>query len=59
MGPRILTIAYDVLRDRREYREPTAAYLDEQRRVRARGRALDQLRQLGYEVTLTPQEPAA
>ncbi len=40
-------------------REPTTSYLDEQRRVRARSRALDQLRQLGYEVTLTPTEPAA
>ncbi len=56
---RLLMIAYHVLRNRQEYREPTVAYLDEQRRVRARRRALDQLRQLGYEVTLTPTEPAA
>ena len=59
VGHRILTIAYHVLRDRQEYREPAVSYLDEQRRLRARSRALDQLRQLGYEVTLTPKEPAA
>ena len=59
VGHRLLTIAYYVLRDRQEYREPTTSSLDEQRRVRARRRALDQLRQLGYEVSLTPTEPAA
>ena len=59
VGHRLLTIAYYVLRDRQEYREPTTSYLDEQRRVRARRRALDQLRQLGYEVSLAPTEPAA
>jgi transposase len=59
VGHRLLTIAYHVLRDRQEYREPAVASLDEQRRLRARRRALDQLRQLGYEVTLTPTEPAA
>ncbi len=59
VGHRLLTIAYHVLRDRQEYREPAVASLDEQRRGRARRRALDQLRQLGYEVTLTPTEPAA
>lgn len=59
LGHRILTIANYVLRDRQDYREPSVASLDEQRRLRARRRALDQLRQLGYEVTLTPTEPAA
>ena len=59
VGHRILVIAYHVLRDRQEYREPTPLALDEHRRHRARNRAVDQLRQLGYEVTLTPKEDAA
>ena len=59
VGHRLLTIAYHVPRNREEYQEPSTASLDEQRRLRARHRALDQLRQLGYEVTLTPTEPAA
>jgi transposase len=59
VGHRILVIAYHVLRDRQEYREPTPLALDEHRRHRARNRAIDQLRQLGFEVTLTPKEDAA
>jgi len=59
VGHRILVIAYHVLRDRQEYCEPTPLALDEHRRLRARNRALDQLRQLGFEVTLTPKEDAA
>jgi transposase len=59
IGHRILVIAYHVLRDRQEYREPTPLALDEHRRHRARNRAVDQLRQLGFEVTLTPKEDAA
>jgi transposase len=59
IGHRILVIAYHVLRDRQEYREPAPLALDEHRRLRARNRALDQLRQLGFEVTLTPKEDAA
>jgi transposase len=59
VGHRILVIAYHALRDRQEYREPTPVALDEHRRHRARNRAVDQLRQLGFEVTLTPKEDAA
>ena len=59
VGHRILTIAYHVLRDGRAYREPTPLALDEHRRRRARTRAVDQLRQLGFEVILTPKEAAA
>ena len=58
-GHRILVIAYHVLRDRREDHEPTPLALDEHRRLRARNRALDQLRQLGFAVTLTPKAGAA
>ena len=59
VGHRILVIAYHVLRDRQEYCEPTPLALDEHRRRRAHDRAIDQLRQLGFEVTLTPKEAAA
>ena len=59
IGHRILVIAYHVLRDQQEYREPIPLALDEQRRRRARNRAVDQLRQLGFAVTLTPKEDAA
>jgi hypothetical protein len=48
-------IAFHVLRDHQEYHEPSLLALDEHRRTRA----LDQLRQLGFEVTLTPKEDAA
>jgi hypothetical protein len=56
---RILIIAYHALRDRQEYREPTPLALDEHRQLRARNRAIDQLRQLGFAVTFTPKEDAA
>src|SRR3954468_5868872 len=59
VGHRILVIAYHVLSDQQEYREPTSLALDEHRQLRARNRAVDQLRQLGFEVTLTPKEDAA
>ncbi len=59
VGHCILVIAYHVLRDRREYHEPTPLALDEHRRLRARNRALDQLRQRGFAVTLTPKAGAA
>jgi len=59
VGHRSLVIAYHVLRDRQAYREPTPLALDEHRRHRARNRAVDQLRQLGFAVTLTPKEDAA
>ena len=59
VGHRILTIAYYVLARGECYREAPPADLDERRRLRARTRAVDQLRQLGFEVTLTPKQPAA
>jgi len=33
--------------------------LDEHRRARVQRRALDQLKALGYDVTITPKAPAA
>jgi hypothetical protein len=41
------------------YREPVLLAIDERRRAQVQHRALAQLQALGYEVTLTPKEPAA
>ena len=55
----ILVIIYHLLRDKETYHEPDLAYLDERRRLRVQHRALDQLRALGFDVTIAPQVPAA
>jgi transposase len=59
VGHRLLIIVYRVLRYGQHYREPTATDLDQRRRRRARDRAIDQLRQLGYDVAVTPKPAAA
>jgi transposase len=59
VGHQILITAYYVLRDQVEYHEPDPGELDAKRRERAQARAVEQLRQLGFEVTLTPKHPAA
>ncbi len=59
VGHQILITAYHLLRRQEDYTEVTPAALDERRRARARLRAVAQLRQLGFEVTLTPKEAAA
>jgi transposase len=59
VGHHILLIVYHVLQRREEYQEVAPAALDERRRAQARQRAVSQLRHLGFEVTLTPHEPAA
>ena len=59
VGHRILLIAYRLLLHREDYREAAPADLDERRRAQARLRAVQQLRQLGYDVTLTAKEAAA
>jgi len=59
VGHRILIIAYYVLRDEETYCEPMLPHLDERRQQRARDRAINQLHQLGFEVTLIPKQPAA
>ena len=59
VGHRLLIIVYRVLRHGQSYQEPTPNDLDQRRRRRARDRALDQLRQLGYDVTVTPKSAAA
>ena len=59
VGHQILVTAYYLLRRQQDYNEVTPAALDERRRIQARLRAVQQLRQLGFEVTLTPSEAAA
>jgi transposase len=59
VGHRLLIIVYHVLRHGQCYQEPTSTDLDQRRRRRARDRAIDQLRHLGYDVTVTPMPAAA
>ena len=59
VGHQILITAYHLLRRQEDYTEVTPAALDERRRAQARLRAVQQLRQLGFEVTLTPKEAVA
>jgi transposase len=58
VGHRLLIIVYHVLRHGQSYQEPTPTDLD-QRRRRTRDRAIHQLRQLGYDVAVTPKQAAA
>jgi hypothetical protein len=58
VGHQLLITAYH-LRRQEDYTEVTPAALDERRRAQARLRAVQQLRQLGFEVTLTPKEAVA
>jgi len=59
VGHQILVTAYHMLRRQEDYTEAAPAALDERRRAQTRLRAVNQLRQLGFEVTLTPKEAAA
>jgi transposase len=59
VGHRLLIIVYHVLRHGQSYQEPTPTDLDQRRRRHARDRAIHQLRQLGYDVTVTPMPSAA
>jgi transposase len=54
VGHTLLCLVYALLADGEVYREPGPGYLDERQRRRVEQRALDQLRALGYAVTLTP-----
>jgi transposase len=59
VGHRLLVIVYHVLRHGQSYQEPTPTDLDRRRRRRARDHAIDQLRRLGYDITVTPKPAAA
>jgi transposase len=54
----ILVILYHLLRDKDTYHEPDLTSLDDRRRLRVQQRALDQLRALGFDVTIAPKVPA-
>lgn len=59
VGHHLLVAVYYVLRDQVAYHEPTPDDLAAKRRERTQARAVEQLRQLGFAVTLTPKQPAA
>ena len=59
VGHQILVMAYYLLHRQEDYSEVTSTALDERRRNQARLRAVQQLRQLGFEVTLAPTAAAA
>jgi transposase len=59
VGHTLLCLVYALLADGEVYREPGPGYLDERHRRRVEQRALDRLRALGYEVTLTPARQEA
>ncbi len=59
VGHSILVIAYHLLTHKEDYHDLGPTYLDDRRRVRLERRAVDQLQALGYEVTLSPKQPAA
>lgn len=54
VGHTILTTAYYLLTSGDTYRDLPPTYLKERLRARARQRAIDQLKRLGYTVTITP-----
>jgi len=60
LGPTLLLLAYHVLKHHEDYHEQERTDLDQRRRDHLQARALADLRALGYDVTLTPnQQPAA
>ena len=59
VGHRLLIIVYHVLRHGQSYQEPTPTELDQHHHRKARNRAIDHLRHLGYDVTVTPKPAAA
>ncbi len=59
VGHTILRLVHLLLSRHEPYQEFAPAHLDERRRARAQRRALDQLNALGFDVTITPKEPAA
>ena len=59
VGHTILRIAYRLLKEHEPYHEGILVQLDEHRRARVQQRAIDQLKALGFDVALTPKDPAA
>jgi hypothetical protein len=54
----MLTAIWNMLTNTATYRDPGADYYTRLNPDRARNRAIDQLQQLGYEVTLCPTQAA-
>ena len=59
LGHAILVSAYHMLAREEDYHEIDPRQYDERRRARLEKRAVEQLRALGYDVTLTQTKPAA
>jgi len=59
VGRHILNIAYHLLAQRTTYRELGATYFEQRRAEQLKRRCLDQLRNLGFQATLTPMAKAA
>jgi transposase len=59
VGRHILNIAYHLLAERTTYRELGPSYFEQRRADQLKRRCLDQLRNLGFQATLTPLPNAA
>jgi transposase len=59
VGQTLLVIVYHVLADEKDYEELGGNDFDEWDRQAVQQRLVRRLEQLGYEVTLTPNEPVA
>jgi transposase len=59
VGRHILNIAYHLLLERTTYRELGATYFEQRRAEQLKRRCLDQLRNLGFQTTLTKMPKAA
>ena len=59
VGRHILTITYHLLAEQTTYRELGPSYFEQRRAEQLRRRCLDQLRNLGFQATLTPLPKAA
>lgn len=59
VGHSILVIAYNLVKKGEVYRDHSPVLHDERRRNRAAQQAIQQLRSLAYQVTVTPKEVAA
>ncbi len=58
-GQHILNIAYHLLANGTTYRELGPSYVEQRRAEYPKRRCLDQLRNLGFQATLTPLQKAA
>jgi transposase len=59
VGHTLLVMVYHVLADEKDYQELGGNYFDDYDRQAVQKRLVHRLEKLGYEVTLTPSEPAA